>query len=136
MTKLDLKESIIVMLIKNGTFRENVDIVERCGDKPAILETFDILLQHYTKYYNSLSSISYDFICDLYTKKLGDILFKIDPELYKRAIEKSLNIYPGSYCKMGALDCLIMEVMLLEMEEIELNEDTFNDIDHSYFTLI
>lgn len=121
MKRLDLKQSILVMLIKGAEFKDEIPFVLRSGAMVGTLSDYGCLLKHYTKYYNKLEHIQYEFIANHYTHELGELLFEIDPRLFKRATFVSQGVEPGTYTEIPLIQAFVEEILVLNMTNITLD---------------
>lgn len=122
MIELNLSESTLVMLIKNAEYQEDIEVFERDDFKECKLKivSYDFLLQYYTKNICSVEYESYKHIEQYFMGILGDILWKIDPIDFKKAVYDSQGITTFTECSL--LEMLVHKIRVTGMDEIKLHD--------------
>ncbi len=128
MKNLNEKQSILVMLAKGAEFIEDISVssgMETSFENKNIFEDFPFILEHYTKNYFSVDMVPYKEIEALYVALIGDILFDINPELFKKyvfdnagAVGSSRELYDTPL-----VITFIYALRYLEMKNVSLNSD-------------
>lgn len=123
---LNEKQSVLVMLAKGAEFINEVPVssgMETTFENKNIFKDFPFILEHYTKNYFSVDMVPYKEIEALYVALIGEIIFDISPDLFKKyvldnagAVGYSIELY-----KTPLVITFIYALRHLDMKNISLD---------------
>lgn len=124
------KESVLIMLIKEASYIEDIPVVEGSKDYPNenVFGDFPFLLEHYTKNYFPVNLAPYKEIEALYVSLIGDIIFDINPLNFKKLVFCNYGSvgYPKNIVESTLLEDFIYYIRDMDMKDKVLDPNVKN----------